>query len=263
VDHRQKRARRQRRLQHQKATAMGKRRIYFSHDGKEIPQHIARELPNDTLSELTYVDVDRGAPPSDSRHKNDPPKHGERLDARGLNVKALREIGLENPSEEVLRDFARLTKTLGSRAAAKHELSKHLNEIVEYQRRRGPARRRSLDNELAKVVTGSEVVEVHTQAEAQAVFDHVLNDPEVKEGVAVARTPFEDEIGHDESSPADHGDEAYANRVPKDEWEKLAATAKCRKRGTKGYIKVLTDAGYELLSDDHDPRERESWVRAS
>lgn len=62
--------------------------------------------------------------------------------------------------------------------------------------------------------------------------------------------------------PHDHGDKAYAGRPTEEQWAELEATAKKRKRGATGYIRVLEAAGYELLSDDHDPRERESWVRS-
>lgn len=60
----------------------------------------------------------------------------------------------------------------------------------------------------------------------------------------------------------DHGDEAYAGRPTEEQWAELETAAKKRKRGATGYVRVLETAGYTLLSDDHDPRERESWVRA-
>jgi SOS-response transcriptional repressor LexA len=53
-----------------------------------------------------------------------------------------------------------------------------------------------------------------------------------------------------------------ADRPTLDEWAELEATAKKRKRGAKGYITVLEKAGYRLISDGLDARERESWVHA-
>lgn len=243
----QKRARRLRRKQHQGATSTGVKKVYFDKKtGRDLKVPAGEILMNS--SGYDVVEVPRGPKPKPrSHHKGDPYKHGERLDARALNVRALRKIGLSDPSEETLREFSRLAKVFGSRDLAAGELVKKLDEVVKGR------------------VSGSKKGRAGTSngGPLTGVFKRMADDPKIREALATATAPFEDEVGHDESSPTDHGDQAYASRVPEDEWEVLAADARRRKRGKKGWIKVLEEAGYELLSDDHDVRERESWVSKS
>lgn len=105
ANRRQKRAKRMRRRQDQVRAAQGVRREAFD-DGSVI-----EEL--------------RGPKRNDrSHHKTDPMKHGERLDARGIIDKALRELGGPDVeiTDEMRREFSRLAKITGSATAAKSAL---------------------------------------------------------------------------------------------------------------------------------------------
>ncbi|MBA3431314.1 MAG: hypothetical protein H0U16_07525 [Actinobacteria bacterium] len=74
----------------------------------------------------TTINVPRGPRATPSYSASDPPKHGDRLDARGVAEKALREIGVQDPDPEACREFQRLVKATGSVGAAKRELTQTL-----------------------------------------------------------------------------------------------------------------------------------------
>lgn len=146
-----------------------------------------------TYADGSQIEVTGGPRARASSHSTDRMRHGERLDARGLAVKHLAELGVTDPNDDIVREFQRLVKRAGGNVAlAKQRLERNLKDVLE-----------------------------KANAAAQKAIEPL--------------------------HPTDQ------------QWDEITATAKRRKRGIK---KFAAAAGFQLL-DDHDPKQRTSWVRTS
>lgn len=115
-----KRARRMRAQQHQK-TIKGKPRLTSYKDGTKL---------------LTEA----GPKASPSYHKSDPPKHGQRLDARGQALADLRGAGIQDTSDEIVRSYQELKRLTGSASAAFTYLDAQIKSIKKARGRQSQAK---------------------------------------------------------------------------------------------------------------------------
>lgn len=212
MNSKQKRAKRMRRKAHQKVTSEGVRRESFAGG--------------------TTVEVPRGPKPNKrSGHKRDPMKHGERLDAQGINMRALREIGVEDPTPSNAREFAKLVRTCGGDIErAKRKLRADLDKV--YKER------------------AAEIAQLNADA-----TDHGFTAVDKATGQRVDPASITSQDVIDE-----HGYvkiDMLATPPTPDVWDELVATAKRRKRGVKTFAEK---AGFALIKDQ-DPKVRESWQR--
>lgn len=81
-----------------------------------------------TFADGTELTITGGPKHAPGYRKSDPPKHGDRLDARGVIDKHLAELGLTDPPAETRREFARLAKATGSPVVAKQVLESNLEQ---------------------------------------------------------------------------------------------------------------------------------------
>lgn len=184
------------------------------------------------------IQVQGGPKPTPSFHKTDPPKHGRRLDARGQAIAELEEIGIVEPSDDLIREYQRSKRVQGgSKARAQDTAKKAVKAMNAGLKRAGEA-----VDAIQTAKPGQQVV---------ATEDEIRVEDKPNAGT---------EIKLDEPSrPSSFRGDVMPGQQHWD--EELEPAAKKRRRGAKSYVKVLTDAGFELV-DGGDPKMRESWRRS-
>lgn len=230
----QKRAKRMRARQHQQELKSTTKTLFFDKKGRRVDSPTADKG-------LTTVEVPRGPQPSSAYHKTSRPKHGRRLDARGLAIAELAEIGIVDPEPSLITEYQRLKRAVnGSKPIAQSQVQDAVKAMNAGLRRAAQAAKAIKDAKPGQqVVANEDGIRIEDKTSNHIKVD-ILATKEIEEELA------QRENGH----------------ISEEQWAELEAQAKKLRKGRKGFERVLGKAGYELISDGHDHRERESWVAA-
>lgn len=232
------------------------------------------------------IEVPAGPQPSKSWHRTDPREHGEELRKRERIVSFCATIGFDpSPTQiDLMRDLmaqGRLTEeriislALGTatqkdharttivrnfppgtfdvdsvrpdQSSAPHAPRVHADEVEVFD----AATMRELER-FGKEHRSKTMSSLDTIAKVQEDGRTLYVDPE-----------GEPEMTHEELEQDAWDTAAYEQRMgwpTPAQWAELEAAAKRRRRGARGYVRVMEDAGF-TLGKSEDPKDRKSWVK--
>lgn len=209
------------------------------------------------------IQVPVGPKPSRSFHTSDPYEHGEELRRREQIVSFCAAIGFD-PSDiqiQLMRDLlkqGRLTEQAIERLAnplqrlqLNHDASLHGFSAVDGKTGERVDPRTLLPHRPKIERVHSDEVELMQVDEIDGL------SPEMEAEAGPLMT-------HEELEQDAWDQAAYEQRMGFPTpimWADLERMAKAKKKGARGYVRVLEEAGF-MLSKGEDPKDRKSWVRA-
>lgn len=212
------------------ATKKQKRKKHFArkHHQDKTSTGVRLKSYINGAGETVQIELPRGGKDVGSHSK----KGG--LDARGLALRDLREIGINNPEVPTIREYQRLVKRCdGDRRRAKMELQRNLDQVLKQVQERV--------EKLSDVVNSQGFVKLD-----------VLHTGKTSSTVDV---PDESELYVD--TEGRYADVDGPDMPTSQQWDELVAEAKKRKRGIR---RTAEKAGWKLTDDELDGKSREDWV---
>lgn len=189
------------------------------------------------------IQVPVGSKPTPSFHRSDPYEHGEELRRREQIVSFCAAIGFEPTDEQIkmMREMmgqGRLTRDVVRNMASRDANERILRRSIPSG---GPhAPRMHVDEVELMQVDEIDGLSPEMEAEAGSLMTHEELEQDAWDAAA-----YEQRMGW--PTPA--------------QWADLETAAKAKKKGAKGYVRVLEEAGF-VLGKNEDPRDRKSWTRA-
>jgi hypothetical protein len=221
------------------------------------------------------VQVPTGPRPAKGFHRSDPYEHGEELRRREQIVSFCARIGFD-PSDiqiQLMREMmgqGRLTHDVVRNMASRDANERISRTIV----RNFPPGTFDVDATAESIYgmesKGKTTSSLETIARVQEDGRTLYMDPEHADEVELMTEGDWDDRAHPgtmthEELEQDAWDQAaYEQRMgwpTPAQWAELEAAAKAKKKGARGYVRVLEEAGF-VLGKNEDPRDRTSWTRS-
>lgn len=240
ASHKQKRAKRMRRKHHQDTTSTGVRLETHVHNDQQVT-----------------IEVPRGPKPTKGYRR----EKGKSLDARELNIRELASLGITDPEEQTLREYAKLKRACGGSSKKAMDV---LWERLKAQAQASLAameRAEKAAREIAGLKPDQVLVTDEDGSTSVKDVEWKSSKVEVMDEATFAKTKAVDTIGkmRDDEVITKDLPAILAGRPTIEEWDDIVATAKKRKRSIKSFAEK---EGYHLIEAVADAKVRENWVSA-
>lgn len=210
------------------------------------------------------IQVPTGPTPTPGFRRTNPYEHGEELRRREQVVSFCARIGFEPTDEQIkmmsdLLKQGRLTEQAIERLAnplhriqLDHDASLYGFSAVDGKTGERVDPRALLPHRPKITRVHSDEIELMSETNWQA--SEAVNS----EGFVKIEVMTHEELEQDAWDQA-----AYEQRMgwpTPAQWAELETTAKAKKKGARGYVRVLEEAGF-VLGKNEDPKDRKSWVK--